>query len=178
MPASAADASRTSSHFADRAAAARAVDMMLPAIRAAMEIPRCGDSGSLHIVVMDPAREPRTSDFEDAILYEHSLGRERWDADYAAFARAKARLSWLHRLDSRAVQTMRPHLLKTGDALLWGGVWLDGIVVAMSGFQPWYDEAFSAAIAACLRAIARDAHDRDAAGLFVDRKESTQRSEP
>ncbi|MFA9441623.1 hypothetical protein ACDA63_18495 [Uliginosibacterium sp. sgz301328] len=156
------------SHFADHAAAAHAVDMVLPAIEAAMKVQRCGDSGCLHIVVMDAARTPAVSSFEEAILYERSLGeRDKWDVDYAGLARAKARLSWQHGMDSHAVQTSCAHVLREGDVLLWGGVSLNGIVVAMSGFHPWYDEAFSCAIAACLRALARDTHDRSASRLFV-----------
>jgi hypothetical protein len=47
-----------------------------------------------------------------------------------------------------------PHALVHGDALLAGGVWLDGITVAVSGAEAAYDVAFATAIAANLRAIA------------------------
>lgn len=168
MPTSALTTAPQASRFADRAAAARAIDMVLPSIEAAMKIPRCGDSGCLHIVVMDPVRAPGSCRFEEAILCERSLGRpDQWDADYAGLARAKAQLSWQHGMDSHTVQTCRPHLLQRGDVSLWGSVSLDGIVVAMSGFHPWYDEAFSCAIAACLRALARDVRDRGETALFI-----------
>jgi len=120
----------------------------------------CG-SGFLYIVVMDPALTPADACFEDAVLLEHAVGDcTRWDADYAAFARAKARVSWRSGQDSHRVQTSQPHGLREGDSLLWGSVWLDGIVVAVSGAHPWYDEAFAMCIAANLRAIAKGRHAR------------------
>ena len=120
---------------------------------------RVSGGGFLHIVVLDPTARPERVSFDQAVLLEHSVGeRERWDADYAGFARAKARLSWTHGLDSHGLQTLRPHLLRPGDSLLWGGVCLDGIVVACSGAHPWYDEAFATAVAAALRALAKERH--------------------
>jgi hypothetical protein len=41
---------------------------------------------------------------------------------------------------------------------LWGSAVLDGIVVAASGAFPWFDEAFATALAANLRAIAKQRH--------------------
>ena len=167
MPSSALTTAPQGSHFANQAAASRAIDMLMPTIESAMADSRFGESGALHIVVMDPARVSGSCRFEEAILHERSVGdRQRWDADYAGMARAKARLGWELGVDSHVVQVRRPHLLRHGDTLLWGGVCLDGIVVAMSGFHPWYDEAFSCAIAACLRALARHAR-ADADGLVV-----------
>ena len=112
---------------------------------------------------MDPARGPGQWSFEDAILHEHSVGdRARWDADYAGFARAKARLAWRTGMDSQVVQARFPHLLEQGDTLLWGSVARDGIVVGVSGANAWYDEAFAGAIALCLRAVAHGARERAA----------------
>src|SRR4051812_36406720 len=84
----------------DRELAAQAVAMALPLLEAAMRHPEYGDSGFLHIVVVDPAAAPADAGFDEAILYEHSIGDpSRWDADYGSFARAKARLSWRHQRD-------------------------------------------------------------------------------
>lgn len=147
------------SYFASADAARRAVAMALPLITQAMSRPQeVGDSGFLHIVVMDPARSPADSRFDDAVLYEHSIGdRTRWDADYAAYARAKARLAWQHGMDTHALQTLRPHVLRAGDTNLWGSAVLDGMVVGVSGALPFYDEAFAQVVAACLRAIVKQA---------------------
>ena len=88
--------------------------------------------------------------------------------DYAAFARGKARLSWAHGMDSRRLQTLAPHLLREGDSLLWGSVWLDGIVVAASGAFPQFDEVYAGTVAYWLRALAKDARETDNGRLFLE----------
>jgi hypothetical protein len=145
--------------FADRSAARLAIDMTLPMAEAlARDRSRCG-SGFLCIVVLDPTMAPTQARFDDAVLAEHAVGdRSRWDADYAAFARAKARLVWEHGIDGLPLQTASPHRLRAGDSLLRGGVCLDGIVVGVSGAFPWWDEAIGTAVAANLRAIAQQRH--------------------
>lgn len=66
---------QTTSHFAGADAARRAVEMALPLITQAMTRPQeVGDSGFLHIVVMDPARSPAECAFDEAVLYEYSVG--------------------------------------------------------------------------------------------------------
>jgi hypothetical protein len=157
------------SYFADADAARQAIAMALPMIETAMTDPEVCGSGFLYIVVMDPARRPSDCDFADAVLYEHAIGdRSGWDADYAGFARGKARVTWLHGLGSHEIQAGRSHLLRQGDSVLWGSVNLDGIVVGVSGAHPWFDEAFATAIAANIRAIAKQRHAKAlAAGHWV-----------
>lgn len=109
------------SHFADADAARRAIAMTLPMIESAMQDREVCGSGFLCIVVMDPGLTPRDADFSGAVLVEHAVGnRTQWDADYAGFARAKARLSWTHRMGSHEVQASRTHVLRRGDSVLWG----------------------------------------------------------
>lgn len=140
----------------DAVLARSAVEMALPMIDKALSDKEVSGMGVLSIIVMDPAARPRDGHFDEAVLLEHAIGDpESWDADYAGLARAKARLSWETGLDSNLVQAMRPHLLRQGDTLLWGSVCLDGIVVAASGAHPWFDEAFATAIAANIRALAK-----------------------
>jgi hypothetical protein len=154
----------------DEEAAQAAIHLALPTVARAMAYPAAGDSGCLHIVVMNPHASPASVEFEQAILYEHSINRLNWDADYAHFARAKALVSWRTGTDSHAVQALRPYLLEPGHTLLWGSVCLDGLVVAVSGMQPWFDEALAGVVACCLRAVAK-ARAAEAAkkGLFVAR---------
>ncbi len=142
-------------HIIDEAVARRAIHLALPTIARAMTDPAAGDSGCLHIVVMDPLAAPESVPFEQAILCEHSINRANWDADYVQFARAKARVSWQARCDSHAVQALRPWLVRPGQTLLWGSVWQDGLVVAVSGMQPWFDEALAGVVACCLQASAK-----------------------
>lgn len=140
----------------DAAMARQAVEMALPMIDKALKDDQVSGKGVLSIIVMDPAARPRDGHFDEAVLLEHAIGDPAsWDTDHAALARAKARLSWETGLDSNLVQAMRPHLLRQGDTLLWGSVCLDGIVVAASGAHPWFDEAFATAIAANMRALAK-----------------------
>ncbi len=144
------------SYFIDRAAAEKAVAMCLPLIQEAMQHKEVGESGFLYLVVMDPLLGPANSSFEEAILYEHAVGdREKWDADYAAFAHAKARVAWRTGMDGHMVQELRPHMLTARDTVLWGSVVVDGIVVSCSGANPWYDEAFAGTVAMWLRALAK-----------------------
>jgi hypothetical protein len=163
---------RRRSVFADSGAAQRALQAMLPLLESAVRDPAVCGSGFLYIVVLDPALGPNDTGFDGAVLLEHAIGdRARWDADYAALARAKARLSWLCRADTSQLQVAQAHQLREGDSLLGGGVWLNGIVVAVSGAFEWYDEAFALCIAAQLRAIARSrrADALDAGDLIARR---------
>jgi hypothetical protein len=159
-----------SSCLLDRAAAERAVAMALPMIRTAIDNRSAGESGFFYLVVMKPGSSPADTGFDDAILYEHAVGdRERWDADYRGFALAKARIAWRTGMDSHIVQEQRPYLLEAGDTVLWGSVAMDGIVVAASGADAWWDEAFAGAVALCLRAEAKAAIARERSrSLFLD----------
>jgi hypothetical protein len=148
--------SQAGSYLIDRHAAEKAVGLALPMIHEAMKLKEVGESGFLYIVVMDPLRGPANASFEEAILYEHAVGdRSKWDADYAGFARAKARVAWRTGMDAHLVQELRPHLLAAGDTVLWGTAIVDGITVGVSGANAWYDEAFAGTVAMCLRAVAK-----------------------
>jgi hypothetical protein len=161
------DPSAPAAGFVDADLAREALALALPMIEPAVRRERVSGGGFLHIVVLDPGARPGRAAFEQAILLEHSIGeRARWDADYAGFARAKARLSWEHQLDSHRLQTTHAHLLRHGDSLLWGGVCIDGLVVACSGAHPWYDEAFATAVAGAMRALVKERH---AAARAADR---------
>lgn len=143
----------------DAALAREAIERVLPMLTKSLKDKEVSGMGFLAITVLNPTVVAgRQACFEDAILLEHAIGdRRKWDADYAVFARAKARLSWESGCDSRLMQA-RPHLLKAGDSLMGGAVALDGVVVSVSGAQPWYDEAFALAVAAMLRALAQRQH--------------------
>jgi len=142
--------------LADRSAAETAVALAMPMMESGLASRRLGESGFLYIVIMDPALRPEQSSFEQAILYEHAVGdREAWDADYAQYAHAKARLCWHAQRNGHELRYIAPHLLRSSDAGVWGGIWLDGIAVGVSGADPWFDEAIGTSIASLLRAIAK-----------------------
>lgn len=147
------------SHLADRPTVDAALRMTLLMVQPAAKDPNVCGTGFLHMVVMTPGLTPGQVPFEDAIMLEHSIGDPAtWDADYAAFARAKARLSWETGLDCSLVQALQPHRLALEDTLLYGGVCLDGIVVGVSGAHPWYDEAFAMTMAVQIRAMCKARH--------------------
>jgi hypothetical protein len=144
--------------FFDRDTAARAVRLVMPMITSAMASREAGDSGFLHVVVMNPLMSAGTAAFEEAILYEESLGdREQWDADYAAYARGKAWMSWRSGLDGHRVCDIAPQCLTEGEKPLWGSVSIDGVVVGVSGAYPWFDEAFAGAVAYAFIACIKEA---------------------
>ena len=145
----------------DADTARKAIDLALPMIDKALTDEEVSGCGTLSVVVMDPAAHPRRFRFEEAVLLMQNLGKAQDDGDdYAGFARAKARLSWENGMDSSVVQATRPHVLRQGDTLLWGSVCLDGVVVAVAGANPWFDEAFATTIAANIRALAKQKQAR------------------
>jgi hypothetical protein len=150
---------QTAQGLVDEGAVRRALALVQPLLEQVLADSALNGSGVLHVVVMNPALTPADASFEDAILYEASFGRARstWDADYAGFARAKARLSWRTGMSSRALQLEQPQRLQSGDTTLWGSVAVDGIVVGISGAEAEYDEALAGAVALLLRAQARTA---------------------
>jgi len=140
----------------DERLAREAVACARPLFDRAVQTHDFGESGAAHVVVMRPGSLPAQMRFEQAILYEESYGDvARWDADYAAYARAKARLAWTAQRDSQQVRDAAPHLLVAGDTLLGGGVHIDGMTVAVSGMHAWFDEALAASVAWFLRALAK-----------------------
>lgn len=169
-----APATQSGSHYVTTEIARRAVALVSPMVEHAMQDRSIVGSGFLYVVIMDPALPPGAAAFEEAILHEHSFGdRSRWDADYAAFARAKAKLSWATGKDGRTLQHTLPHLLRTGDSLLSGGVCIDGIVVAASGAFPCYDEVFAGAVALSLRGLAHQAREAEQATLALEPRTRT-----
>jgi hypothetical protein len=144
------------SYFADQRSAREAVALALPMIERGIHDRIIGDSGFLYIVIMDPALGPGTCDFQHAILYEHAVGDPAdWDADYAQFARDKAEVTWRTGCNGHVARHIAPHLLLRSDTGIWGSACVDGIVVGVSGAQPWYDEAIAGTIAHCLKAVAK-----------------------
>jgi hypothetical protein len=143
--------------FVNRDAAHEALRVAAPLFERAAADASVGQSGVLYVVVMDPSRPAGSCSFEEAILAEQGFGKPRaaWDADYAAYARAKAKLAWRTGRDSHAVRALSPHLLRRDDTPLWGSVALDGIAVGVSGAEPEYDEALAGTVAMCLRAVVK-----------------------
>jgi hypothetical protein len=128
-------------HAADREIAAKAIELARPLIEQAMLDKQYGDSGFLHIVVVDPRKAAQDGAIDDAILHEASFGGDRstWDADYRSFALAKAETSWITQADNPK-----------------GAVCVDAIVVGASGAFERFDQAYAGVVAMCMRAFASE----------------------
>lgn len=138
------------------------VTFVLPGIEEAMRRKRVKRS-HLHVVVLNP-RLPFKDGCSLPIMFEHSVGDPKeWEHEYDAIARSKARVTWRTGLPSREVVLMKPHLLLPDDTRYWGSAIVDGIITAVSGVEPYFDEAFSRMTSSVLSAIATDNASRFAA---------------
>ena len=126
---------------------------VLPGIKNAME-EKSVNRMHMHIVCLHP-NTPYSENTKLPILFDYSIGNpedwERWDGkSYQDFAQAKARISWRTGMSSREVVMCHPHLLAKGDTILWGSSILNGVIVAVSGVQPYFDEMFATMTAAAV----------------------------
>jgi hypothetical protein len=137
---------------------ARAFDVLEPAFLRLLEPEAVSFEHALHVVVMDPLCSPQREAFERAILAERSFGEPaRWQADYAYYAREKAKVAWREGVSTPAVVDLAPARLRPGDLLVEGAVWRHGLLVAASGAQSWFDAACAGMVADLVHAHLRDA---------------------
>lgn len=102
----------------------------------------------LHIVVMNPQLKPWESSFDDAILYECSLGSpESWTIPFDKLAKKKAQQAWRDGRANINHQTLHPSSLRKDDVLFYGSFVYGDIVVACSGVEQWFDMLVSSWIA-------------------------------
>lgn len=128
---------------AARDAVLRGFDALAPMLERLLADAAVSGEHAMHLVVMNPAADPHTA-FEDAILLEHSFGdAARWEADYAAYARAKARLAWREQMSLRTLFARHPERLRNDDIRVEGAVKEGRWVVGASGAQAWYDHAIA-----------------------------------
>ena len=103
---------------------------------------------------MDPAQPYVPKTFEQAVLFEQAFGdKDDWDHDYMGIALAKARLTRKYELPTQILIERRPYLLKAHDVRWFGSAFKDGIVVAASGVQPWFDQAISEMVASMCQGL-------------------------
>lgn len=128
--------------------ASLAITYSLPLIESLMEL-EVTKRNHLHIVV---------GNSEGSILATKSIGNpEDWEHRYDEIAESKFNITVRTSQLTRIVQQVTPELAgEVGDTFYWGS-WIDGgIVVACSGVQPYWDEAFSKVISAMVRALVTD----------------------
>jgi len=101
---------------------------------------------ALHIVILAVDGE---------ILHEQSVGpdvqadRQRL-VSCTEIARSKARIHFRTGRPAAEIQARRPHALLVGDTVWGGSASHEGIIVAASGVQGYFDESISAMVAAIL----------------------------
>ncbi len=97
---------------------------------------------------MDPRIKPWESSFNEAILYEVSLGTpQEWTIPFADFARNKAHQAWRNSLPNIYNQTINTSSLRENDLLFYGSFVHGDIVVACSGVEQWFDMLVSGWVA-------------------------------
>ncbi|HET8877702.1 MAG TPA: hypothetical protein VFO53_15335 [Casimicrobiaceae bacterium] len=137
----------------------RALDALAPMLEALLADASISAEHAMHLVVMDPAAEVKTTPFDDAILVERSFGdAASWQADYPWYAREKTRLAWREQMSLRTLFGQHPARLRDGDIRVEGAVRSGRWVVGASGAQPWYDHAIATIAIALLEAAVESAH--------------------
>lgn len=128
-----------------------AVELMMPSIEKLFERT---NRKELHIVIMNPQLKPWETSFEEAILYEASLGTpESWTIPFVQFARNKAQQAWRESTSNIQLQNQHPASLREDDLLFYGSFVYGNIVVACSGVQQWYDMLISSWIALAIEQL-------------------------
>jgi hypothetical protein len=142
---------------------AHALDALAPMLAQLLADRDVSGEAAMHIVVMDPAADPRTTRFEDAILVERSFGEPaRWEADYGGYARAKTRLAWRERMTLRTLFAQHADRLRSDDIRVEGAVREGEWTVGASGAQAWYDHAIATAAIALIEAGIAQARQAEA----------------
>lgn len=128
-----------------------AVELTMPSIEKLFERT---NRQELHIVVMNPQLKPWETSFDDAVLYETSLGTpESWSTPFDQFARKKAQQAWRESTSNIQLQTQHPASLREDDVLFYGSFVYGNIVVACSGVEQWYDMLISGWIALAIEQL-------------------------
>lgn len=130
----------------DRNVAILAVDLVRPAIEAAMK------AGLLkrQILVIDVA-DPTTGEkmYSFVVCLKNNEGQQRFEV----LARKKCELAHQTGMDTAKVVGKCPHLLAENDVKYPGGVNRDGIIVGCSGVEAYYDQMFAGMVAEAIKAI-------------------------
>lgn len=142
--------------------ARKAVDLTIPSLDAMAE------QGVIkrphrYIVVMSGSTNLKSTAHElwadpHVSIYEFPFGdRAEWTGDYGRIARSKAMLTHFHRMPTQIIQERCPYLLEEGDTTYFGSAYADGLTVACSGVEPWFDEMISWWVLSAIRALSIDA---------------------
>lgn len=157
--------------------AAQAVQMVRPSVEALMMSGRF-KRPTLHIVIGDPSFKPHDANRErcwrnNGILHQETIGNTSdWERPYDSIALSKTYLSWQHGMPTQILQARCPHLLEYGDTTFFGSAVRDGLVVGVSGVQPYFDQmvaewVLEACRALCIEAMTTGQVETDKDGFIV-----------
>ena len=126
-------------------AARQAVELVKPSIQ---ELFKRTNRKELHIVIMDPRVRAWEAEFDEATLYQESIGNcDSWELPFDEYARNKAEQAWRDMQANIVTQTSHPSSLREGDLPFYGAFVYGNVVVACSGVEQWFDMLISGWIA-------------------------------
>ncbi len=134
--------------------AKEAIELLIPTIKELLSTRAKRED--MHIVVMNPTIKPWESTFESAILYEYSMtDKKNWANPYDEIARGKAQQSWRDGRNNVYKHLHCPATLKSGDIAYYGSFDYEGVIVASSGVEPWFDVLVSGWVAITIQQLAQ-----------------------
>lgn len=135
--------------------AAESVELCLPSIKKLLK--ERAKRQDMHIVIMDPRYKAWEKNFEDSVLYEYSLGdKASWSVDFQSVALQKAEQSWRVGHSNMYTHLFAPASLRVGDVAFYGSFDHNGIIVAASGVESWFDVLVSGWIAVAFQQLAQE----------------------
>ena len=118
-------------------AARQAVELVKPSIQ---ELFKRTNRKELHIVIMDPRVRAWEAEFDEATLYQESIGNcDSWELPFDEYARNKAEQAWRDMQANIVTQTSHPSSLREGDLPFYGSFVYGNAVVACIGVEQWPD---------------------------------------
>lgn len=137
----------------------RAFEILKPSIKSLLkEEARRED---MHIVVMNPTIKPWEATFEEAVLIEFSLtNRDSWENPYDVMALGKAKQAWRDGQSNVEKHLLAPATLKDGDVAFYGSFAYQGVIVAASGVEGWFDQLISGWMALTIQQLCQDYYQR------------------
>lgn len=138
------------SYFLTRYLAKKSVDIVRSAIEDLLGSELTGRRPNLHLVIIGPD--------SDEILWEESFGGDQstWQRPYDEIARSKAGIVKRTGMTLRTLEKDAPWLYQKGDTRYVGGVTENGLVIAASGLQDYFDEMISRMVLSAIQALCRD----------------------
>jgi hypothetical protein len=148
--------------------AREAIELLTPSIKKLLS--EKAKREDMHIVVMDPTLKPWECSFEEAILYEHSMtDKATWANPYDEIAREKAQQAWRDGESNMHKHLFAPATLKSGESAYYGSFEYEGVIVASSGVESWFDVLISGWVALTIQQLAQDEYNKFKANFPMER---------